>query len=256
MLDKLIKYEFKSSYRLMSIIWGVLILISIVERAAVKSAATGLIGKILSTIGGISTMLYFALFAAVYVVTIVLIVMRFYKGLLGAEGYLMHSLPVSKHSLIAAKAIVALVTVCISALMAIVSILIITDANIVALFKSISDLNLSASKVILGIEVIVLILLYTMFEIYKVYLAMAIGQTANKHRELFSFLAYIAIHIAILAVIAVSAHINFNFDIGLPFNGLKAVNLLMLALIIIGALIILAFHFATEKILEKKLNLQ
>lgn len=57
----------------------------------------------------IFVVLFFLSVMALAAVTVVVIVYRFYKNLLGSEGYLMHTLPVTVHQLIWSKLIAAVV---------------------------------------------------------------------------------------------------------------------------------------------------
>ena len=123
MLGKLIKYEFKSTSRLMWYLYGALIIIGglmgIMFRTneSGESSAMGYISMFgitgnndtLTTIFVILTGVYALLVQAIFIMTVIMIVSRFYKNLLGGEGYLMHTLPVKTHNLIISKGIVAII---------------------------------------------------------------------------------------------------------------------------------------------------
>ena len=99
MLTKLLKYEFKATARTYGAIYLALL------------AAAGLIGISFRTEDfavyryafGIGTTVYSLLAMALVVVTIVTVIQRFTKNLLGREGYLMHTLPVTESQLVASK---------------------------------------------------------------------------------------------------------------------------------------------------------
>lgn len=93
MLGKLLKYELKSTSRIM----GVLYLALLVVAAVVGFVARGTIweatqGNAIAVV--ISGLIYTLLVMALLIITIVMVLQRFYKNLLKEEGYLMHTLPV------------------------------------------------------------------------------------------------------------------------------------------------------------------
>ena len=67
---------------------------------------------------------YFVLIFALFIVTLILVVQRFYHGLLCREGYMMFSLPVPVWQLIASKAVVGLIMALISSITVFASIFI------------------------------------------------------------------------------------------------------------------------------------
>lgn len=100
MLRKLLKYEFKATGRLIGVIYLAVLAAAIV---------TGIIGRFSdATIDNpIAFMIFVAIYAilivALIVVTILMIIERFYKNMLTGEGYLMHTLPVPTWMHVGAK---------------------------------------------------------------------------------------------------------------------------------------------------------
>ena len=121
MLTKLLKYEFKATARTYGAIYLALL------------AAAGLIGISFRTEDfavyryafGIGTTVYSLLAMALVVVTIVTVIQRFTKNLLGREGYLMHTLPVTESQLVASKLLSSAVWLLASAVVGVVSLVII-----------------------------------------------------------------------------------------------------------------------------------
>ena len=87
MLGKLLKYDFRSMFRVFLPLWGALLAISFINRLTLNSDRMGLPGAVLF-------IAYIGIIFAVMAVTLVLVVQRFYNGLLKSEGYLMFTLPV------------------------------------------------------------------------------------------------------------------------------------------------------------------
>lgn len=274
MTGKLIKYEFKSSLKLISLIWAALIAASLLL-GIVSNTFSHVMGEdfFSSPIGGIleliSGLLYTSIMIAMIVITVIIIIMRFYKGLLGEEGYLMHTLPVKPWQLITSKGIVAGVIVFISMIIALLSIFIIFG---VFSFKDISEMfgisceviKAHPSVILIGIEVFILLILGVLKSVYQIYASLAIGQLANKYRLLLSLGAYIGITmiistlvVLIMAVSASSAYLNQNISEWFSsMNYFAETQLAMLFLFIITAVQLIAFHIITERIITLKLNLQ
>ena len=103
---KLLKYEWKACARACLPLYGAIILVALINHLLYSEAVPELLFGIPAAI---MSMLYVVIFAAVFVATAVILVQRFYKSLLGGEGYLMFTLPVSRSQLIWSKLLVALV---------------------------------------------------------------------------------------------------------------------------------------------------
>ena len=95
MLGKLMKYEIKATGRTLIPLYIALLAFAIINKIFIgtglsdKLEGFGSIPFILSIFGYGFTM------AAVFIVTFFVIIQRFYKNLLGDEGYLMNTLPVT-----------------------------------------------------------------------------------------------------------------------------------------------------------------
>ena len=110
MLGKLLKQEFRATGRIMLPVFGALLILSVLANFSIRvldsSAGNNTVLRILA----ILVLVFFgaAIFGAM-IVTLWLMVTRFYRNLLKDEGYLMHTLPVSVHGLVWSKLIVSLV---------------------------------------------------------------------------------------------------------------------------------------------------
>lgn len=85
---KLLKYEWKACARTCLPLYGAIILVALINHLLYSEAVPDLLFGIPAAI---MSMLYAVIFAAVFVATAVILVQRFYKSLLGGEGYLMFS---------------------------------------------------------------------------------------------------------------------------------------------------------------------
>lgn len=253
----------------MFFVWGVVIIASAflagIERA-VRYSGSNTGNVFLRMLEGLSITIYIAVLAALLVTTILIVIMRFYKGLLGDEGYLIHTLPVAKGQIIFAKGIMATAITALSVIVATISFLIVFSAiNPFSLSDTISSLKVAVTEqpklVLVAFEIFVLIVLGVLFDIYKIYASIAIGQISDKHRVLSSFGAYFAINTA-LYILCISA-INFFgdkeiFDFAVTNESMSGWGQLQFWMLIFAAIelaIIAILHVITEQLLRKKLNL-
>ena len=219
MLGKLLKYELKSTSRMM----GVLYLAVLVVAAVVGFIARGMIlgatqGNAIAVV--ISGLIYALLIMALMIVTIVMILQRFYKNLLKGEGYLMHTLPVPTWMLVASKVISSLIWILLSIAVLIVSVFVIVLTGMLGngLLMA-NDIDWSAidwSSIFKfwreGIGEVIMTIVTAIVQIVRivllVYTAMAIGAAAKSHKVFYSVLTFIIILI-IMGIIGTVANISF-----------------------------------------------
>ena len=124
MFGKLLKYDFRSMLKQFAFIWPAALVLALVNRFTVNSFVTSASG-LRQTVSGVAMLVYVGIMIAMFVVTMIFVIQRFFRGLLGDEGYLMHTLPVSPWELIGSKLLCAVVTTLLSIVVAILSILLI-----------------------------------------------------------------------------------------------------------------------------------
>ena len=280
MLGKLLKYELKSTSRLM----GVLYLAVLVVAAVVGFIARGTIwqatqGNAIAVV--VSSLIYVLLIMALMIVTVVMILQRFYKNLLKGEGYLMHTLPVPTWMLIASKTISSLIWILLSSITLIVSIFVLVLTSVVGsgnllgldwssfpwgeFFKIFHE---SAGEIILTIVAAIIQMVRI---VLLVYTAMAIGAAAKRHKVFYSVLTFIII-LVIMGIIGTVTNINLidmlsgstavnGSGIGVTVeagNGLAAAGYIgiLAKQCITDAIYSVVFFFVTTWFLKNKLNLE
>ena len=275
MTGRLIKYELRSSIKLMGVIWAALIVTSFLFSISINFMGNLMIrssiaSTLINLLQGITGMLYIAVFIATAAASVVIVIMRFYKGLLSDEGYLMHTLPVKPWQLITAKGVSALIIVCASVIVSVLSALVMAGTGsfgaIVEFCDLIREMFREEPKVILvAAEFLVLAILSLLKSIYQIYASLSIGQLAGKHRILLSLGAYVGINI-VITVLAVL--IMMLLDVTGALNGWSSLSLntvndmLNAGQAVLGffaavtVIQLAAFHVITERILSLRLNLQ
>ena len=123
MLRKLLKYEFLATARVFGVCYLGLAALSILAGLSMKFPATSN-----NIVGALMLMAYVCMLAAVMLFTFLTIIRRFYKNLLGGEGYLMNTLPVRSWQLVTSKLIASLAWSAASLVMAALSFALLTIA--------------------------------------------------------------------------------------------------------------------------------
>ena len=259
---KLLKYEWKACARICLPLYAVELLVAFINRLLYSDIGSKLLYGIPSIV---MTMLYAAIMVALFVVTAVVLVQRFYKNLLGSEGYLMFTLPVSVSQHILSKAVMALVMGVLSFVAALVSIDLLSHGmsvgqGFVSLLRNLSAYPSDIPFMLEGILWFVLTLACVLF----VYLCIALGHLAKKHRLLMAFVWYFVLSTAVqvigLFVMMASAEktIAASHAVLVFLNGMGAagVHVIMLTLCLVSAAAGAVCFAGTRYILTHKLNLE
>lgn len=190
---KLLKYEWKACARICLPMYAAVLLLAAVNRLTMTEQVQNLLHGIPTVLMGL---LYFAVMVAVFVVTAVIQIQRFYKNLLGDEGYLMFTLPVTVSQHIWSKLIIAVVMDVISVIAALLSIAILgaglgTLYGVGEFFADMWNMFVSdANNLFYTIEMVLWLLVggavFTLF----IYLCIALGHLAKKHRVLMAVVWY------------------------------------------------------------------
>ena len=237
---KLLKYEWKACARTCLPLYGVLILMSLISRILYVIPKNASLDFMLPAIG---SMLYMGVMMAAFVVTAVILIQRFYKNLLGSEGYLMFTLPVTVTQHLLSKTIIAVVMIGLSGLSALISIFIFADRMILSL----DEVCIAGMALFL-------------------YMCIALGHLASRHRLLMSIVWYVVLSTA-LQVLLLMVMMGAGNAVPEPFVDLMKVwwsgitpmgaAHLMLRFCCVFALLSDAVYFlVTRWILVHKLNLE
>lgn len=260
---KLLKYEWKACARTCLPLYGVLILMSLISRILYVIPKNASLDFMLPAI---SSMLYMGVMMAAFVVTAVILIQRFYKNLLGSEGYLMFTLPVTVTQHLLSKTIIAVVMIALSGIAAFLSIGIFADMSFGTLFVDMIKGVARSGGLLFGLELLVLAVLGIADMALFVYMCMALGHLAGKHRLLMSVVWYVVLSTAV-QVLLLLVMMGGGNAVPEPFVDLMKVwwsgitpmgaAHLMLRFCCVFALISDAVYFlVTRWILVHKLNLE
>ncbi len=208
MLIKLIKYEMKAMGRILLPLYAILLAGSGVIAIWLKSgfASNPLVSLMLRRLSSIFVVLFVLFALATALIMTLLVIQRFYKNLLGNEGYLMFTLPVTTAENILSKGITSLIWIILGGVTGgIGALTVIIGAGGVPLKEFLGDLNEmfdlvfgyagNGNAVLGGVLFALLMLLGVLQSLAQVYAAAAIGQLWNDHKVLGGILAYLGFSI-------------------------------------------------------------
>ena len=258
MLGRLLKYEIKAFGRIMLPLYGALLAISIVFGITIRLSMTKTASTLIERFAIISGFLFFAAIVAVMVIMTIMIIQRFYRNLLGTEGYLMFTLPATTLEHILSKALCALLWLVLGMITGSVSgfILITLTADLKEFLKQVQQLlnmlHADSSLVPNILLLAVMIIIGLMGSLSKVYASISIGHQWGSHRVMGAVLAYIGIGIFEVLVTSVLRQIGLNIvnNLDLSFRQMA------LTTIAISSVQILFYGFIAWRLLDTRLNLE
>ncbi|MCD8157949.1 MAG: hypothetical protein LUD77_03365 [Clostridiales bacterium] len=261
---KLMKYEFKATYQFFV---GIMLLILILVVPAVLAGEVFPENSILQIVGlSILAMFFFGYFllAVISVTsTVIYAIIRFNKSLLGNEGYINHTLPVSTGKLIMSKNI----TMAIWALLVNGFIFALTAWAIYYLGNKganslYNEMNLSVETIqhmlkslpslFSGIFFVIWLLTLFSEQLMIIYAAMAVGYSFKRGRKLKSFIIYILMQYVVGTLSkwysSFTAYFGSGFAAGSDFEYYTS--------FIFYAAVIVVMFLITRYFLKNRLNLQ
>lgn len=201
MLGKLLKYEIKATARWFLPLYAGILLFSIISRlfTFVKSNFyqndSYFINELFDLMGSITIFLYVIVIIATFLLTFFLMIQRFYKNLLGDEGYLMFTIPVSPSKHIWTKLITSMVWFIASCIVTILSIFILISGleffndliqSIATFLRELTHYH-TIRTILLFAEILITLLVSLANYNLMFYASISLGHTHKSHKILYSF---------------------------------------------------------------------
>ena len=253
MLGKLLKYELKATGRTFLPLYGAILIIAFVNRLIG-------FGENFGFIQNLAMVVLVSLFIALGVMTLVVLIQRFNKNLLGDEGYLMFTLPVKTHSLVSCKLITTLIWTIASGIVAIGCVLILISQPemwkeilnaIQLMIQELGNPDLQ-HMVIMGIEMVIIGIVNYIIAILTIYTALSTTQIAkfNKHKVPVAFVTFFVLNTFISWITVKAGEVINKIIQTTPQIPMALAGAIVWSLLIAGILFV-----ATNTILKKHLNL-
>ena len=284
MLKKLLKYEFMSTGRVFGLCYagvlGAALLLRILGALAWDNTGNQTAVQILLPVtdiaAGISSLLYGGMVIAVIVVTFIFILQRFYKNLLGGEGYLMQTLPVTPRQLISSKLIAAVVWTVLSSIVVILSVLVLAMSGEMfgELVRDLGDIirfyheTFATPLTVLALEMIVVCVVGIAASVLQIYAAIMIGHQAAKHKIALAVGAYFSISVVISVASSILMNVLYHIVPNGAWNALSdwlfvmndtpmlLVHILLLGYLVFNLVLAVVFFAVTEWMMRRNLNLE
>lgn len=282
MLRKQLKHEYKATARFFLPVYLVFAALLVVQRLSML-AFFGLeqredfVGAMVSFLMGILTTISVVSLIALLVSPLIYALIRFWKNMLGDQGYLTNTLPVSIGSNILTKLLVGgswfVITAIVTLLCGLLYALSIDAAGVREFFETLGMLFREASRahvtgwiVTLLVLLLVNLLIQLCANLLTAFSAMSIGQMVNSHKLLASAGAYIGILFAtttLIQALMISIGSVFGDSIAhyinqlayTPETGYRALCGLLLISLLLNCLNATVHFFLSRYFLSKKLNL-
>lgn len=107
MLGKLMKYEWKATWKLLIPLNLFIVVMSVLAYTTVQLEFFESNNDLVIMTGTLLLLAYVLSMFVISIVTVIYLIYRFYTSVYGDEGYLLHTLPVDKHHIIVSKAVVS-----------------------------------------------------------------------------------------------------------------------------------------------------
>lgn len=277
MLGKLIKHELRGSGRTMLPFILVSLFLAVMAGFSMRAMERQQDYSWFNILFGIVVFLFVAGLIAVSIMSVVVVINRFRQNLLGDEGYLMFTLPVSVDQHLWAKLIVSFIWFAATFLTCMLAVVLVLLCNMRTF-----DVNWSEVGYVLGelgrvlkefgvlhivgycLELLVLLFAGTCVSCLTFYCAMAIGYSFSNRKVLLSVLAFIGLNVLFsMLQSALAALVNNvpgverlleNLDLS-RVNAAGSVHIVLLCWVLYLAVYAAVLYLPTRLLLKKKLNL-
>ena len=277
MLTKLLKHEFRATARIMGPLYLVLLAVALGFNFSARLMDSG--NFVLNMLAALVVMAYVVAITAVFIVAFILMLQRFYKNLLGDEGYIMFTLPASVHQHVWSKLIVSAVWFIatgvvvflwrmrrrfLSVFVAAFNVSFLTDLASVfpKLFQQMTAYY-AVNGTVFALELLALMLAACMSFSLQFYAALAAGHSFANHKMALSVAFFFAFQFvvqmagAIVLVLLDEGPLHqFLLTLDFQLTGVAAVHFTMVALLLLTVLYGAIFYIVTTITLKKRLNLE
>lgn len=268
MLGKLIKHEFKSTYRIFFPIYIGLVVLSLAACLFIE-LMKHMESTALSIVSGFGLIILVLGFIFAFVSPYIFLSMRFYKTTATREAYLTFTIPAETYKILLSKFIMSFLWTVATLILAYSSIAVIISSSGITSLKNMFDFLLDGNTGLFVLQVISLILSCAL-SILQIFAAISLGQLVRDHRIIASLAFYAAIYtvqqiISVLALLpfmisemstVMSAEEMDTLQFSVSNSGGDTMELPIFLLSIgLSIAFSIVWFFLSKFILKKKLNL-
>lgn len=202
MLGKLMKYEWKATWKLLTAANLLTVVMTILAWCMVHAVEYSSDFRMVDFMAVMVIITYVLSMFVVYVGTAIFLIYRFYTSTYGDQGYLLHTLPVDTHHIIIAKTLVSAIWVGISVVLIYLSVFLLFVSSGDAFFNMMEGMT-DVIEVVSGEEVSAFVLVMTLIagisslfaRVLKIGACISLGQLSSNHKLMCSFGWYVGIYV-------------------------------------------------------------
>lgn len=203
MLLKLLKYDLRAMMKHFSLVWGLALGLAAVSGIFSINSFWSFNSSLIHMAARFAPVALIAIIVGMFVIAMLFVIRQFSRGLLGDEGYLLHTLPVRSWQLVLSKLICALCAFAISGAVIILAFLMMISFSWSLLWSS--ELWSAVVPAVVKhwdtlaylAEFCLLLTVLMALGISTVYLAITVGHLVPRRRGLASAAVFIGIYVAI-----------------------------------------------------------
>lgn len=263
MLGKLMKYEWKATWKLLLPVNAFIAVIAFFAYLSIRVQSGQDSSGLVFTSGALILMGYGLGMLVVSIGTVVFLIYRFYTSVYGDQGYLLHTLPVDKHQIIMAKMFVSTGWVLLSSLIIIASVVVLFSFDD-PFFQSLAHSVMSYFELFGGSEltdgftaVMTILAAFIMMtaRVLKVMACISLGQMSQNHKVMAAFAFYFGIYMAQKIAFLTYGVLAQELVEKMMQNGGSFLGRTWETTMISGIFYGVIFYVLTWYMMEKKLNL-
>ena len=269
MLKKLLKYDLKAISKYFFPMSIFILIYSLIGTLFFRTDSiihyTGLRRIIVSLV----IVAFVFMLIAYNIISQAIVVVNFYKSMVTDTGYLTHTLPVKKRTLIISKTLASLVTLIICGIVMLTCLTVFLDIpnyfstmypDIAVIFNKIAELWGTTTIVATIITLILMLLAAELFSISMYFVSIAFGQLLNRHKVIGSIVSYFVLTLILQIISTILGFFISAYNI--TFNTLDELEQLSISFpqslaffSLLFGISAFVFLFITNWIFSKKLNL-
>ena len=269
MVKKLFKHEFISYGRIMAIVYAIVLTVAAATRILLSFESDSVAFDI---IGVMCVFVYVVSFITAIVFAFALHIIRFYRHLFTAEGYLTFTLPVTTNQHILVKAVTAVCVQLITWLVLAISFCIVMAGEpLVEMIQDMGKLftdmyqHLGIHSILYGMELLILLVMSAFSGALLYYTYISIGQLFSKNRILAAVGAYFVHYIitqifftvfTIILSMNLSIEVLDAFSVWATLHPYATIHIALLGGLASFTIFSLIEFLIIKKIISKKLNLE
>ena len=203
MLGKLMKYEWKSTWKLLVPANLLIIMMTVLARISVQIDFYEYDAN-LEIISMLIILMYVLSMFVVLVGGAIYLIYRFYTSTYGDQGYLLHTLPVDKHHIIIAKVLASTLWIVLSSFLMYMSVIFLFHEEGDIFEEFVDGLNV-VNRIIIGawgeevpvfatVMVMITIVVNMFVRVLKVTACVSLGQLSSNHKVMLAFAYYFAFY--------------------------------------------------------------